>query len=581
MNRPGQVFRNVCLAGGTAVEHFGDDPVVLALQISRRVPSRMIDPLLRVVRCLPGNGTVATLGALLEGDRLQVADYLQHCSQHSTSEGQRRRMAEIAIAAGMPETAAELLSGSRETQTRGRGTEARLRWYNGDMTGAVQVLEGGSYRQRVQKQRLLSETEVFGPWKPKLSRIMGYAPQDRTVLHILTNSLPHTQSGYAQRSHSLLKAQLDLGWNVHAVTRLGYPVQVGKPGARDTDVMDGVIYHRVLPGKMPFGLKRRLQRQAEETLALALALKPAVLHTTTHFTNGLVAEAVAEALGIPWVYEVRGQLADTWASNRSETAKTSERYRKFRARETAVASSASAVATLGAGMLEVIVADGTPAERTVLLPNAVGGEFLHNPVSAAEARLQVGIDAEFTVIGTVSSLVDYEGLDDLLRAFGILSPQHPLLRCLIVGSGAAEPALKHLAAELGISDRVTFTGRIPRSRAHLYHQALDVFVVPRKDLAVTRSVTPLKPVEALASGRPVVFSSLPALHELVRDGVDGLSAPADNPKELAMVLDELIKDPSRRSAMGSAGRAHILATRTWQAIGKDTIDVYERLKAGV
>ena len=80
--------------------------------------------------------------------------------------------------------------------------------------------------------------------------------------------------------------------------------------------MDGIRYRRLLPSRLAPTMDARLQQQAEELLQVALEFRPSVLHTTTHFVNGLVVRAVAEALGIPWVYEVRGQLADTWAATR-------------------------------------------------------------------------------------------------------------------------------------------------------------------------------------------------------------------------------------------------------------------------
>ena len=146
-----------------------------------------------------------------------------------------------------------------------------------------------------------------------------------------------------------------------------------------------------------------------------------------------------------------------------------------------------------------IVAAGIPGEKIIIAPNAVGGAFLDQPRVRADARRELGLPEDGLYIGTVSSLVAYEGLDDLVRAFALLAPEFPQLRLLIVGDGVAAPALQEQVRGLGLADRAIFTGRVPRDQTPLYHQALDVFVVPRKDLDVTRAVTPLKPVEALAS----------------------------------------------------------------------------------
>jgi glycosyltransferase involved in cell wall biosynthesis len=371
-----------------------------------------------------------------------------------------------------------------------------------------------------------------------------------------------------------LVAQQQEGWEVLAATRLGYPVQVGKLRARSSDVVDGVRYRRLLPARLARTLDARLQQQAEELLRVALEFKPSVLHTTTHFVNGLVARAVAEALGIPWVYEVRGQLADSWAATRAPEARDSEKYRLFQDRETEVMRGADLVVTLGQAMKTNIVAAGVPAEKVIIAPNAVGGDFLDEPRDPPSARRSLGLPEDGLYIGTVSSLVAYEGLDDLVQAFALLAPAFPQLRLLVVGDGVSGPALQEQVRELGLADRAIFTGRVPRDLTPLYHQALDVFVLPRKDLAVTRAVTPLKPVEALASARPVVGSDLPALREIVDDGGNGLLARAEDPDALAQRVATLLADSALRAELGRVGRERVLQTRTWKSNARLYSDAY-------
>nr|WP_231703614.1 glycosyltransferase family 4 protein [Arthrobacter sp. zg-Y179] len=563
----------------------GDDPVVLALQVSRRLPVSLVRPLAAGAAKLCGRSFLGPLASFICGDTAAVSRSLDAAAAASGSlpparaDRRNRRLADVAIAAGFPKEADQLLA-RVSTDAPGRpGTVARSRWHAGDMSGAVSALSNGRGFEGRHRRRLESELAVFEGWRPGLDPVESYTPESTTVLHVLTNSLPHTGSGYAQRSHSILKAQHELGWNVHAVTRPGYPVQVGKVFASEQDRIDGVTYHRLLPARLPFGMQERLQLQAELTLTLALKTRPAVLHTTTHFVNGLVTAAVAEALGIPWIYEVRGQLADTWASTRPAEARESERYRLFSEREAEVMSQAALVPTLGTIMAGQIAGAGVPRDRIRLLPNAVGEGYLENPLSAPEARDALGLDPDTELIGTVSSLVDYEGLDDLIAAFGLVAARQPKLKCLIVGDGAAASRLKSLAAELGLAERVLFTGRVPRGQAHLYHQAIDVFVVPRKDLDVTRAVTPLKPVEAMACARPVIASDLPALGEMVRHGSNGLLVRPSDPAHLAEAIDTLISDAALRADLGRNGRSHVLAGRTWGVVARSTAEMYRHAGA--
>jgi glycosyltransferase involved in cell wall biosynthesis len=560
-----QLLNNVRLAQGVVRQHLTDDPVILFLQLSRRLPSAVLPLAKRLCRLAPKNSTSAAVlfAALAAGDDADVERRLRIAADGTVEGEHARRLADVALAANLPEVSDVLLAKAGSAQ-RLLQARARRLWYDGGVSDAVEALDGSGPAGQRQRARLAAEAAILADASPSLER-RDYTPVPGRVLHLLTNSLPHTASGYAQRSHSTLLAQQAAGWDVLAVTRMGYPVQVGKLLAKTTDTVDGIRYRRILPAKMAQTIDARLQQQAEELLAVALEFKPSVLHTTTHYVNGLVVGAVAQALGIPWVYEVRGQLADTWASTRGPEARTSEKYRLFQNREAEVMQDADLVLTLGKVMKANIIAAGIPESKVLIAPNAVGGDFLTKPQEKASARRKLGLPEDGQVIGTVSSLVPYEGIEDLLAAFALLAADMPQLRLLIVGDGSSMPSLQIMAQRSGYASRIIFTGRVPRSQTALYHQALDVFVVPRKDLEVTRSVTPLKPVEAMASARPVVASNLPALAEIVEDQVTGFLAAAGDPAAVAKAVRELLSDPELAAKFGAAGRERVLQERTWAA----------------
>ncbi|QOT16046.1 glycosyltransferase [Paenarthrobacter sp. YJN-5] len=572
-----QLLKNLVLTVVTISEHLNEAPSVLVLQVLRKLPPKLVRPLARKLASLDPRSyqPLFLLASHAGGDTPGLAARFSRAIEKSISGQSARNAAEVAIAAEMPEWADVFLPLAAGA-TRTPATLARRKWYDGDMSGAVVVLADERGSMAKQRQRLESEVRVFQGWKPSLPATPT-TPQPRKVLHLLTNSVPHTGSGYARRSHSILTAQQAEGWEALAVTRLGYPVQIGSLTARERDVVDGVRYERLLPARMATSMDGRLQQQAEGVLRIARRFRPAVLHTTTHFVNGLVAREVAGALNIPWAYEVRGQLADTWASTRGEAARSSERYSLFTEREADVMRSANLVVTLGESMKRNIVASGIDENKVLICPNAVGGDYLEEPLDHADARRALGLDPDSLYIGTVSSLVDYEGLDDLVSAFALLAPRLRKLKLVLVGDGTAAPALQDQVRRLGLMDRTIFAGRVPPAQARLYHLSLDVFVVPRKDLAVTRAVTPLKPVEALASGRPVVASDLDALREIVHDGVNGKVTKAEDPEGLAEVLHGLLIDADLRRRLGAAGRQEVLATRTWQANARAYIRAYENL----
>jgi glycosyltransferase involved in cell wall biosynthesis len=574
-----QLLRNMLLAATTVWQHLSDDPVVLFLQLSRRLPAAAVEPIARLACAWASRNSSAVpvlLSSLSLGNDTDVERRLRLALTRNVTGERARRLADIALAANLTDLSDRLLAAAGKA-TGLKSAQARTFWYQGCVSEAVAVLQGSGLTAGRQRARLEGELRVMQGSTPALPGQPQFVPVPGRVLHLLTNSLPHTSSGYAQRSHSMLLAQQEAGWEVFAVTRLGYPVQVGKLLASACDVVDGVRYRRMLPAVLAPTLDARLQQQAEELLRIALEFKPAVLHTTTHYVNGVVIRAVAEALGIPWVYEVRGQLADTWASTREPSARESEKYCLFQEREAEVMLAADLVVTLGKAMKANIVALGVPDQKIIIAPNAVGEDFLDEPVDVTSARRSLALPETGQYFGTVSSLVPYEGVDDLIAVFELLAAGIPDLRLLIVGDGASLPSLKEQARLSAFGDRITFTGRVARSEAHLYHQALDVFVVPRRDLDVTRSVTPLKPVEALACARPVLASRLPALEEIVRDGTNGLLATAGDRCDFAIKLERLLGSEELRVRLGQSGRREVLDTRTWRANAQSLTLAYHQL----
>jgi D-inositol-3-phosphate glycosyltransferase len=107
--------------------------------------------------------------------------------------------------------------------------------------------------------------------------------------------------------------------------------------------------------------------------------------------------------------------------------------------------------------------------------------------------------------------------------------------------------------------------------AQTWLAALDVVLVPRRDHEVTRLVTPLKPVEAMAVGRPVVASDLPALVEAV--GGAGLHVGADDLAGWADAVATLLDDAGRRAELVELGRA-VAIERTWVRNAETYLGIY-------
>src|SRR5699024_10119652 len=465
---------------------------------------------------LPGCEGAAALGAYMAGD-----DEAAHRYVAASADSGSRLGGEVAVLLDR----SELL-----TPTASPATRARAAWARGDLSSALQILRNSGRGDSRYARRLSSELQLLNSGHrlsvphPEAAGSVTPADGQVRVLHLLTNSLPHTQSGYSLRTHRILTTLRDQNIESVALTRTGYPVMVGLPGAAEEDVVDGIRYVRTLPARLPQTQEERLEAEAERAMELVAEFRPHVLHATTNYYNALVAQAVSAATGIPWVLEVRGLMEKTWAASHSSprgrrAALHSEKARRVAAREAELASHASAVITLSDTMRAELDDRGVDEFAITVVPNGVEQALLAAHRTPAEARALLGIGRDGAwIVGAVSALVEYEGLDLLVRAVAQLIadtsvPQalRDRLQVIIVGDGQAAPGLRVLADDLGIGDRVFMPGRVSRHDAPNWVQALDAVAVPRRDVEVARTVTPQKPIEAMALGRPVVISDLPAL----------------------------------------------------------------------
>lgn len=579
------LLRNARLLVQAAAQHLLDDSALLTIQVSRRLPMgarRRIGRGLQVASaCVPRGDGVAALGAFMAGDDDAALEHL-----NAARTARSRTGGEVAVLLDRT----DLIPASAAASTR-----ARALWAEGDLSGAVDVLDAAGRGGTPQARRLRSELELLEDGHrlqapcPGDLRLSLQSEQLR-VLHLITNSLPHTQSGYALRTHNILTALAAHGVESLALTRTGYPVMVGKPLCEDEDLIDGIRYRRTLPAALGATPEERLDQEVAEALRLVAAFRPHVLHATTDYRNALVAQAVSAATGIPWILEMRGLMEQTWiASHRSEATRAlaarSEKVRRIVEAETSLAREAGAVVTLSRTMADVLVERGVPPERITLVPNGVDETLLEEDLTPAQARaeLRVAIPEDALCIGAVSALVDYEGFDVLLHAAAAIIHDDAVpdavrdrLQVVLVGDGASAPALRELAGELAIAHRLHMPGRVPASQARTWVQALDVVIVPRKDREVTRTVTPQKPAEALALGRPVVVSDLPALRETVQDQqgeLIGELAEAGSATSLASSITTLLNDVERREGISRRGLAEA-AERTWPAMMRRYERVY-------
>lgn len=205
-------------------------------------------------------------------------------------------------------------------------------------------------------------------------------------------------------------------------------------------------------------------------------------------------------------------------------------------------------------------------QRITVTPFGVDlDEFREKPVDSLFAPGDL-------VIGTVKALEQAYGIPYLIQAFKLVCSRHPRLplKLLIVGGGSMHVALQGLVDDLGLHERVTWTGRVPYDEVSRYHNMLSISVFPSNSESFGVAA-----IEASACGRPVVVSDVGGLPEVVEDGVTGLVVPTRDIRALAEAIGRLVLDEALRRRMGGAGRERVRELYNWNYSVRQMIDIYE------
>jgi glycosyltransferase involved in cell wall biosynthesis len=224
---------------------------------------------------------------------------------------------------------------------------------------------------------------------------------------------------------------------------------------------------------------------------------------------------------------------------------------------------------------DYIASLGLNRKLVTVIPNGVSpSDFSASPLPSRDGRVPV-----LLYIGT---LADWQGLEVVVRSLPGILEQRPV-RLQIVGRGRSRQR-KMLAKQirkLGIEDHVIVQPAVPHHEIPALIASADICVAPLglNDRNVTQGACPIKLLEYMAAGRPMLTSNMPIVRELVREDVDALLFSPNDPDDLARQILILLNDLalSRRLADSASKRA--LTKFTWHESQKKLVKVYEKLLA--
>ena len=476
------------------------------------------------------------------------------------------------------------------------GMRRRLAAYEKEMLQKGSLTKAYKARQKLKKYGAKASADMLGSQLQLLDKGYPVTPRrvtplytanNKTGLYIAHNSFPFSKAGYAVRTHSIGKALIESGWDMEVVTRLGYPhdrkLVEKHVDVATSELWQGVPYFRFIEkfkgyGAIPQG--QYLDAFIERLEQHVLEKKPAVLHAASNYMNGIAANAVARKVGIPSIYEVRG-LWELTRISRQPDWEGSEVWELMVRMETQAAQEADHVFALTYPLKKLLIARGVDEKKITVTPNAVDLKRFTPEASPLPLPPEMGIPEDDFLIGYVGSILDYEGVDDLVKAFERLPTDvRNRSRLIIIGDGAFLDEVEELVSDSDASDRISLYGRVPFEEVGQWYARFDVLVYPRKALPVCEIVAPIKIFEAFASARCVVTSSVAVLEDIVTRSGAGEVYDKGNIDHLARVLVSLEGDGERRRRLGQSGLSFVREQANWASVADIIQDVYTDLLSG-
>jgi len=206
-----------------------------------------------------------------------------------------------------------------------------------------------------------------------------------------------------------------------------------------------------------------------------------------------------------------------------------------------------------------------PASKIDVIYNGIA-ELESDITKSQQLRKKLSIPEDSLILGTISRLDPIKNHRLLISSFAKI--QHPELILLIVGDGEIRSNLENLVKQLGISEKVIFTGF--QTTPVDYLQLMDIFLLP--SLSEGTSMTLL---EAMSLSKACIVTDVGGNPEIIEDNVSGLVTPSDDEKRLITACDLLLKDSKLRKKLGDAGRAQFEERFTVQSMLKNYQDIYQ------
>lgn len=304
-----------------------------------------------------------------------------------------------------------------------------------------------------------------------------------------------------------------------------------------------------------------------KALLVARSFKPDLIHAHLH-EGAFIGIFLKQLLKIPLLFDCQGSLSGEIIDH-GFTRKGSPVARFFAGLEAFINRNADAIITSsGPAAEDLLTRWKIPAEKVTPLPDGVNtDEFC--PRDRHEARQMLQLPDDRPIVVFLGIFNRYQGVDLLLDVIRIMKERGVAIHFLLMGF--PDGRYRQMAAEMGISGMITFTGRIDYREAPVYLSTGDVAISPKISLTEANG----KLFNYMACGLPCLVFDTPVNREIL--GETGSYARFSDPVDFADRLEGMVADPPGLERQGGCAREKALQEHSWQSRGERLLQLYRIL----
>jgi colanic acid biosynthesis glycosyl transferase WcaI len=403
------------------------------------------------------------------------------------------------------------------------------------------------------------------------------------AVHILflTDNFPPETNAPATRTHEHTKRWVKAGHEVTVITGApNFPSGKIHAGYRNRpwqeETLDGVRVIRVwtyITANEGF-LKRTLDYVSfmiTGGLAGLFVKRPDVIVATSpQFFNALGGCLLSIVRRRPFVFELRDLWPDSIAAVGAMQEGAAIRF--LRKVEYWLYRRAARIVSVTHSFKEILVRNGIPAEKIVVVPNGVDPEAFTPGPKPAELEQRLGLEGKFVAayVGTIGMA---HGLGTILDAAQRLKAREDIA-FVLVGTGAEHAKLEAEARARGLGN-LHFVGAVSKAEVKNYWRLCDVALVLLRDLPLFRHVIPSKIFEAWGTGRPVILGVAGESAGIVETAGGGVVIPPEDAGALAEAITEMASQRAAAAEAGLAGRRYAESAFSRDRLASEMLSVLQ------